>query len=88
MDSPQIALTDTRELGREFNAMELRNLDAMIHLESLARPMQEMASNMARAREQVEKEIGAIEENLHELKVRDVMGKVPNKSHKSKYLGN
>ncbi|XP_015111833.1 uncharacterized protein LOC107037685 [Diachasma alloeum] len=68
LESPEISLTDPRELSKEFNSMELRNLDAMIHLESLAGPMQEMASNMARAQERVEKEIGLIEENLQDLK--------------------
>lgn len=51
--------------------MELRNLDALIHLESLAGPMAEMTSSLARAREMIGKEVGSIEDNLEELKVSD-----------------
>ncbi|XP_063995870.1 centrosomal protein of 83 kDa-like isoform X2 [Diachasmimorpha longicaudata] len=67
LETPEISLIDPRALSKEFNSMELRNLDAMIHLESLAGPMQEMASNMTRAQERVEREIGLIEENLQNL---------------------
>ncbi|XP_011311049.1 uncharacterized protein [Fopius arisanus] len=70
LGSPEILLTDPRDLSKEFSSMELRNLDAMIHLESLAGPLQEMASSMRRAQENVQKEIGYIEENLKNLQSR------------------
>lgn len=49
--------------------MELRNLDALIHLESLSAPKDDLSASMARAEELVGKEIKNIEDNLQELKV-------------------
>ncbi|XP_034936726.1 LOW QUALITY PROTEIN: uncharacterized protein [Chelonus insularis] len=69
LGSPEdITLEDPRELSQIFNAIEVRNLDALIYLESLARPMEELTSNITKAENLIKEEISIIEESLEEIK--------------------
>ncbi|XP_057324313.1 uncharacterized protein LOC130666982 [Microplitis mediator] len=67
LGSGDITVEDPLELSRIFSEIESRNLDALIHLESLAKPMEEMTTDVAKTEELIKKEIGIIEENIKEL---------------------
>ncbi|KAK0087385.1 hypothetical protein PV326_005215 [Microctonus aethiopoides] len=68
LGSEEISLKDPHELSQIFAAIEQRNLDALIHLESLAGPIAEMTTSIVEAEELIGGEIRDIEEGLDELK--------------------
>ncbi|CAD6221334.1 GSCOCG00005153001-RA-CDS [Cotesia congregata] len=63
----EISVECPLELSRIFSEIESRNLDALIHLESLAKPMEELTTGVAKTEEDIKKEIGIIEENIQDL---------------------
>ncbi|KAK0168716.1 hypothetical protein PV327_002490 [Microctonus hyperodae] len=67
LGSEEISLKDPHELSQIFATIEQRNLDALIHLESLAGPIAEMTTSMVEAEELIGGEIQDIEEGLDEL---------------------
>ncbi|XP_043280912.1 cilia- and flagella-associated protein 100 isoform X2 [Venturia canescens] len=64
---PQLYFKDPKELMQVFRSMELQNLNALIHLESLAGPMAEMASSIVQTEILIKQELGEIEEGLSDL---------------------
>lgn len=66
---PRLFFKDPKELMRVFGSMELQNLNALIHLESLAGPMAEMALSVIETETLMKQELGEIEEGLGDVKV-------------------
>lgn len=67
---PQLYFKDPKELVAIFRSMELQNLNALIHLESLAGPMADVATSITEAESLIKREIDEIEEALGDLEVR------------------
>ncbi|KAG7210421.1 hypothetical protein KM043_011953 [Ampulex compressa] len=63
----EIYFEDPFELIRVFRAMETQNLNALIHLESLAGPMSDMATTITTAEEQIKSEVSEIQDNITDL---------------------
>lgn len=57
------------ELIHVFRAIEMQNLNALIHLESLAEPMTEMMLTIQAAEVQIKSEVGEITNTINELQV-------------------
>lgn len=57
------------ELINVFKSIETQNLNALIHLESLAEPMAQMMLTIQNAEEQIKIEIGEITNTINELRV-------------------
>lgn len=66
---PAIYFEDPYDLIHIFRAMELQNLNAMIHCESLAAPLVEMAASVFRTGVAIKDEIEEIIEGIHDLEV-------------------
>lgn len=61
---------DSFDLIRIFRAMESQNLNALIHLESLAAPMADMAMTITVTEKQTKREIEEITLTINDLEVR------------------
>lgn len=57
------------ELINVFRSIEMQNLNALIHLESLAEPMAQMMTTIQNAEQQIKLEIGEITNTINELRV-------------------
>lgn len=57
------------ELINVFKSIETQNLNALIHLESLAEPMAQMMLTIQNAEEQIKIEVGEITNTINELRV-------------------
>ena len=67
--TPELYFKDPQELITIFKSMELQNLNALIHLESLAGPMAEMETSITEVESLIKREISEIEEALGDLEV-------------------
>ncbi|KAG6794531.1 cilia- and flagella-associated protein [Apis mellifera caucasica] len=56
------------ELINVFRSIEMQNLNALIHLESLAEPMAQMMTTIQNAEQQIKLEIGEITNTINELR--------------------
>lgn len=65
-----IYFEDPFELIYVFRAIETQNLNALIHLESLAKPMSELMVTIQSAEEQIQAEVTEITNTINELRVR------------------
>lgn len=61
---------DPFDLIRIFRAMETQNLNALVHLESLAAPMADMAMTITVTEAQIKQEINEITSTINDLEVR------------------
>lgn len=66
---PAMYFEDPYDLIHIFRAMELQNLNAMIHCESLAAPLVEMAASVAKTDVAIKGEIAEIIEGIQDLEV-------------------
>lgn len=66
----ELYFEDPFDLIRIFRAMETQNLNALIHLESLAAPMADMAVTITVTEAQVKREISEITSTINDLEVR------------------
>lgn len=66
----ELYFEDSFDLIRIFRAMESQNLNALIHLESLAAPMADMATTITVTEEQIKREINEITSAINDLEVR------------------
>lgn len=66
---PELYFDDPLDLIRVFRTIELQNLNALIHLESLAGPMSDMAMTIAATEDQIKSEINEIAEGIKDLEV-------------------
>ncbi|XP_023289730.1 cilia- and flagella-associated protein 100-like [Orussus abietinus] len=64
---PEMYFNDPNDLIHVFRAMELQNLNALTHLESLAAPMAEMEATITEAKAQIQQEISEIVEAIDDL---------------------
>ncbi|XP_024940876.1 cilia- and flagella-associated protein 100 [Cephus cinctus] len=66
-EPPQLYFEDPQDLLKVFRAMELQNLNALMHLESLAGPMAAIATTITEAENQIKSEIREIVEGIEDL---------------------
>lgn len=66
----ELYFEDPFDLIRVFRAMETQNLNALIHLESLARPMAEMTTTITVTEVRIKREISEIISRINVLEVR------------------
>lgn len=67
---PELYFDDPLDLIRVFRTIELQNLNALIHLESLAGPMADMAMSISVTEERIKSEMNEIVEGIKDLEVR------------------
>lgn len=65
----ELYFDDPFELIRIFRAMESQNLSALIHLESFAAPMADMAMTITMTEAQIKREIDEITSMIDDLEV-------------------
>lgn len=65
----ELYFEDPFDLIRIFQAMETQNLNALIHLESLAAPMADMAMTITATEIQIKQEIDEITSTIDDLEV-------------------
>lgn len=65
----ELYFEDPFDLIRIFRTMETQNLNALIHLESLAAPMADMAMTIAATEIQIKQEIDEITSTINDLEV-------------------
>ncbi|XP_046417479.1 cilia- and flagella-associated protein 100-like, partial [Neodiprion virginianus] len=68
-DEPTMYFEDPYDLINIFRAMELQNLNAMLHCESLAAPLVEMAASVVRTDVAIKGEIAEIIEGIQDLEL-------------------
>ncbi|XP_046472629.1 cilia- and flagella-associated protein 100, partial [Neodiprion pinetum] len=68
-DKPTMYFEDPYDLINIFRAMELQNLNAMLHCESLAAPLVEMAASVVRTDVAIKGEIAEIIEGIQDLEL-------------------
>lgn len=66
---PELYFEDPFDLIRIFRAMETQNLNALIHLESLAAPMADIAMTITATEIQIKQEINEITSTIDDLEV-------------------
>ncbi|KZC05738.1 Coiled-coil domain-containing protein 37 [Dufourea novaeangliae] len=86
----EIYFEDPSDLIRVFRAIETQNLNALIHVESLAEPMSHMMMTIESAEEQIKTEVEEIKNAIHDLQI--AIYKLESraedlKSHANKLLG-
>lgn len=69
-DLAELYFEDPFDLIRIFRAMETQNLNALIHLESLAAPMADMTMTIIVTETQIKREISEITSTINDLEVR------------------
>lgn len=65
----ELYFEDPFDLIRIFRAMETQNLNALIHLESLAAPMADMTMTITVTEAQIKREINEITSTIDDLEV-------------------
>lgn len=68
-DSTELYFKDPFELIHVFRAIETQNLNALIHLETLAEPLTELVMTIHTAEEQIMTEVTEITNAINELRV-------------------
>ena len=68
--TPELYFEDPFELIQVFRTIELQNLNAMIHLESLAGPMADMTMTLSVTEKQIQAEISEILQGIKDLEVK------------------
>lgn len=66
----ELYFEDPFDLIRIFRTMETQNLNALVHLESLAAPMADMTMNIVITETQIKREISEITSTIDNLEVR------------------
>lgn len=66
----ELYFEDSFELIQVFRAMETQNLNALIHLESLAVPMEDVTVTIAVTEARIKQEVSEISSTIDDLKVR------------------
>jgi len=61
---------DPFDLIRIFRAIEIQNLNALVHLESLAAPMADITMTITVTEAQIKQEISEITSTINDLEVR------------------
>ena len=68
---PELYFDDPLDLIRVFKTIELQNLNALIHLESLAGPLADMAMTISVTEERIKSEMNEIFEGIKDLEVTE-----------------
>jgi len=66
----ELYFEDPFDLIRIFRAMETQNLNALIHLESLAAPMADLTMTITTTEAQIKQKINEITSTINDLEVR------------------
>jgi len=66
----ELYFEDPFDLIRIFRAMETQNLNALIHLESLAAPMADLTMTITMTEAQIKQQISEITSTINDLEVR------------------
>lgn len=70
---PELFFDNPLDLNSVFKTIELQNLNALIHLESLVGPMSDMATTIDETEHKIKSEINEISEEIKDLEVIGVL---------------